>query len=73
MNLYRPPDVVDVLTTCPAGDGNFKSALSRSNEDDVTAAILVMTDSLGEPRRGHKARVAALNRRLRQLRRQNDG
>ena len=70
---YQPPDVVHVLVTVPAGDGNFKSALSRSNEDDVTAAILVMTDSLGEPRRGHKARVAALNRRLRQLRRQNDG
>lgn len=67
-NYYRPPDVVDVLTTCPAGDVNFKSALSRANEDQVTAAILVMTDSLGEARPGHKSRVAALDRRLRQLR-----
>jgi len=69
---YQPPDVVHVLVTVPAGDGNFKSALSRSNEDDVTAAIIVMTDSLGEPRRGHKARVAALDRRLRELRRARD-
>jgi len=69
---YRPPDVVHVLVTVPAGDGNFRSALSRSSEDQVTAAIIVMTDSRGEPRRGHKARVAALDRRLRELRRARD-
>ena len=69
---YQPPDVVHVLVTVPAGDGNFRSALSRSSEDQVTAAIIVMTDSLGEPRLGHKARVAALDRRLRELRRARD-
>ena len=68
MNLYRPPDVVTALTTVPAGDGNFKSALSRADASEVEAAIVKMIDTTGAPLPGHKSRVAALRRRLRQLR-----
>jgi hypothetical protein len=70
---YTSEKIVSTLLTVPARDGNFKSALDLASEDQVTAAIVKMIDTTGAPLPGHKSRVTALRRRLRQLRRGADG
>lgn len=54
-------DVVHSLSTLPANDGNFISALNRANDDEIAQAIKEMESSGGS----HKGRISACQRELR--------
>lgn len=54
-------DTAHCLSSLPATDGNFLSALNRATDDEISRAIDVMTESGGQ----HKGRIAACQRELR--------
>ena len=54
-------DTVHALSSLPASDGNFKSALSRATDEEINKAIDVMENSSGQ----HKGRINACKRELR--------
>ena len=54
-------DTVHSLSSLPATDGNFISALNRATDEEISLAIDVMENSSGQ----HKVRIAAFNRELR--------
>ena len=53
-------NIVKSLTTLPATDGNFLSALNRATNEDLTEAINIMKDSDGQ----HKSRITACEKEL---------
>ena len=54
-------DAVHSLSSLPATDGNFISALSRATDTEITIALDVMENSSGQ----HKGRITACKRELR--------
>lgn len=54
-------DTVHSLSSLPATDGNFKSALSRATDAEISQAIFDMKSSGGQ----HKGRITACQRELR--------
>ena len=54
-------DTVHALSSLPASDGNFKSALSRATDEEINKAIDVMVTTGGQ----HKGRITACKRELR--------
>lgn len=54
-------DTVYCLSSLPASDGNFKSALSRATDTEITIALDVMATTGGQ----HKGRITACQRELR--------
>ena len=54
-------DTVRCLSSLPCNDGNFKSALSRATDEEISQAIDVMENSSGQ----HKGRINACKRELR--------
>lgn len=54
-------DTVHCLSSLPATDGNFLSALSRATDAEISQAICDMEASGGQ----HKSRIAACQRELR--------
>ena len=54
-------DTVHCLSSLPASDGNFLSALNRATDDEIRKAIDVMTTTVGQ----HKGRITACQRELR--------
>ena len=54
-------DTVHCLSSLPASDGNFLSALSRATDEEISKAIDVMENSSGQ----HKGRITACQRELR--------
>ena len=54
-------DAVHSLSSLPATDGNFISALSRATDEEINKAIDVMENSSGN----HKGRITACKRELR--------
>lgn len=54
-------DAVHSLSSLPATDGNFKSALSRATDTEITIALDVMATIGGQ----HKGRITACKRELR--------
>ena len=49
------------LSSLPASDGNFLSALSRATDSEISQAIFDMESSGGQ----HKGRITACKRELR--------
>lgn len=54
-------DTVHCLSSLPASDGNFLSALSRATDAEISHAICYMESSGGQ----HKGRITACKRELR--------
>lgn len=54
------------LTTCPAGDCNYKYALERATNEELTSAIEYMRDISG-----NKGKITACERELRRRARIN--
>ena len=54
-------DTVHSLSSLPATDGNFLSALKRATDDEISKAIDVMENSSGQ----HKGRITSCQRELR--------
>ena len=54
-------DTVHCLSSLPASDGNFKSALSRATDTEIKIALDVMATTGGQ----HKGRITACQRELR--------
>lgn len=54
-------DIVHSLSTLPATDGNFKSALERATNADIEKAIQTMKENAGQ----NKSRITACERELR--------
>lgn len=54
-------DIVHRLSSLPVSDGNFKSALSRATDTEITIALDVMATTGGQ----HKGRITACQRELR--------
>ena len=54
-------DTVYCLSSLPASDGNFKSALSISTDEEINKALDVMATTGGQ----HKGRITACQRELR--------
>ena len=54
-------DTVHCLSSLPATDGNFLSALNRATDDEISKAVFDMEASGGQ----HKGRIAACQRELR--------
>lgn len=54
-------DNVKCLSSLPCNDGNFKSALSRATDNEITLALDIMTTTSGQ----HKGRITACQRELR--------
>ncbi len=54
------------LTTCPAGDCNYKSALENATIDELKRAIDFLRD-----KPGNKSRISACERELRRRARNN--
>ena len=54
-------DTVHCLSSLPATDGNFLSALSRATDAEISQAIDAMENSSGQ----HKGRITACKRELR--------
>ena len=54
-------DTVHSLSSLPATDGNFISVLNRATDDEISHAIEVMENSIGQ----HKGRITACKRELR--------
>lgn len=54
-------DTVHCLSSLPASDGNFLSALNRATDEEITIAIDVMENSSSQ----HKGRITACQRELR--------
>lgn len=54
-------DTAHCLSSLPATDGNFKSALSRATDEEISKALDVMATTGGQ----HKGRITACNRELR--------
>ena len=54
------PDIVQVLTTVPAADGNYKSALRGAAKEQIEEAIRRM-----EGVSGKKSRIEACEKELR--------
>lgn len=54
-------DTVHCLSSLPASDGNFLSALNRVTDEEITIALDVMATTGGQ----HKSRIAACQRELR--------
>ena len=54
-------DTVHSLSSLPASDGNFKSALSRATDTEIKIALDVMATTGGQ----HKGRITACQRELR--------
>ena len=52
---------VHCLSSLPASDGNFLSALNRATDDEISQAIFDMESSGGQ----HKGRITACKRELR--------
>lgn len=53
-------DIVHSLSTLPANDGNFKSALERAKNEDIEKAIQKMKDNGGQ----NKGRISACEREI---------
>ena len=51
-------DTVHSLSSLPASDGNFISALNRATDEEISQAIDVMENSRGQ----HKGRITACKR-----------
>lgn len=54
-------DTVHCLSSLPATDGNFLSALSRATDEEITIALDIMATTGGQ----HKGRITACQRELR--------
>lgn len=54
-------DNVKCLSSVPCDDGNFKSALSRATDNEITLALDIMATTSGQ----HKGRITACQRELR--------
>lgn len=54
-------DTVHSLSSLPATDGNFLSALNRATDEEITIALDVMATTGGQ----HKCRITACQRELR--------
>lgn len=54
-------DKVHCLSSLPATDGNFLSALNRATDEEILQAILDMETNGGQ----HKSRITACKRELR--------
>ena len=54
-------DTVHSLSSLPATDGNFISAMNRATDEEIAQAIDVMENSSGQ----HKCRITACQRELR--------
>lgn len=54
-------DTVHCLSSLPASDGNFLSALNRATDEEITIALDVMATTGGQ----HKGRITACQRELR--------
>lgn len=54
-------DNVKCLSSVPCNDGNFKSALSRATDNEITLALDIMATTRGQ----HKGRITACQRELR--------
>ena len=54
-------DIVHCLSSLPASDGNFLSALNRATDEEITIALDVMATTGGQ----HKGRITACQRELR--------
>ena len=52
---------VHCLSSLPASDGNFLSALNRATDEEIIKAIEIMENSSGQ----HKCRISACQRELR--------
>ena len=61
MMTIPQPDVVDYLTTIPADDPNFRSALYHATQDQLKDAILSMRGTAG-----NTTRILACQREIRQ-------
>lgn len=58
---YQMTDTVHCLSSLPANDGNFLSALNRATDEEITIALDVMATTGGQ----HKGRITACQRELR--------
>ena len=54
-------DTVNCLSSLPANDGNFLSALKRATDAEISQAIINMESIGGQ----HKSRIIACQRELR--------
>ena len=54
-------DNVKCLSSLPCNDGNFKSALSRAMDNEITLALDIMATTSGQ----NKGRMIACQRELR--------
>lgn len=54
-------DTVHCLSSVPATDGNFLSALNRATDEEITIVLDVMATTGGQ----HKGRITACQRELR--------
>lgn len=61
-------DTVHCLSSLPASDGNFKSALNRATDKEITIALDVMATTGGQ----HKGRITACQRELRKRKKVRD-